>query len=204
VKYDLFSCEEGKGAYETLFYSPAQTALHILIYTLPSANHAQYAYLLIYQEEAAPHLADWLRLLSEGIVSPIEEKEPRLLAGPVIIEGDDCWNGNHDHSMGEVLLLGTGASDLLTELCGTSFDLAAPLSCIQYKQETLYTIFLQTPERMPVWKLIGTRQCLSNLLSTISGFSTQHFQTVTQHSDAAQLILPYAHARLGTIPKASL
>jgi hypothetical protein len=201
VKRDLSSCEEGKGRDETLFYSPAQAALPILIYTLPSASHTQDAYLLVYQEELAPHFADWLRLLSEGIVSPIEEKESKLLAGPVIVEGDNCWNRNHDYSMGEVLLLGTGASDLLTELCGTSFDPTAPLSRIQYKQETLYTIFLQTPEQVPVWKLIGTRQCLSNLLSTISGFSTQHFQTVTQNSDAAQRTLPYAHTRFETIPK---
>jgi hypothetical protein len=198
VNHDLSSYEEGKAVCKTLFYTPKQASLHILIYALPSVNHTHYDYLVIYQADVAPRFADWLRLLSEGLVSPFDEEEYQPLAGPVVIEGDDCWNRNHDHCMGEVVLLGTRASDMLTKLCDTPFDLSAPLSRIQYEKETLYAIHLQTPERVPAWKLVGPRRCLLNLLSTINMLSTQHFQIVTQDSDAAQRILSYAHAHPGT------
>ncbi len=198
VKHDLSSYEEGKAVCKTLFYTPEQASLPVLIYALSSARHAHSDYLVIYQAEAAPRFADWLRLLSEGIVPLAEEGELKLLESPVVIEGDDCWNRNHDHRMGEIVLVGMQATDILTKLCDMPCDPSVLLSCIQYKQETLYAIYLQTPEHTPVWKLIGTRRCLLNLLSTIDILPTQHFQTVTQDSDVAQHILSYAHTHLGT------
>lgn len=196
VKDDLSSYEAGKAAYKTLFYPPEQAHLHVLLYALPSARPAGDEYLMMYQTEAAPRLADWLRLLSEGIVAPGEAEEAGPVEGQVVIEGDDCWNNNHDHSMGALVLLGPRATDILAQLCGTPYDPSVPLSRIQHQKDTLYVISLQTPDHTPAWKIIGPRRCLLHLRTTINMHPTRHVQTVTRDAEVAQRILPYARIGL--------
>src|SRR5256714_2535067 len=165
ITRDIYDLKKGEVFSALVLNANGEKRLNVLVCSLSNESHPRF--LLVYQRSPETNFCDWLHMLSDGFVE-IERDDPYLtIDGPVVIKGADSWYFDHA-SMGEVLILGDEADNLLESTFGVGNT--RPLSVVEipFRNQTLFGIRILAAHSTAVWKIIGTPQLLSELLEILS------------------------------------
>jgi glycine/serine hydroxymethyltransferase/glycine cleavage system aminomethyltransferase T len=180
ITRDIYDLKKGEVFSALVLNTNGEKRLNVLVCSLSSESHPRF--LLVYQRSPETNFCDWLHMLSDGYVE-IERDDPYLtIDGPVVIKGVDSWYFDQT-SMGEVLILGDEADNLLESTFGVVNTRPLCVVEIPFRNQTLFGIRTLTAYSTAVWKIIGTPQLLSELLEALSRTYQLRIPTDAQTED---------------------